>query len=238
MRYKRTQIPAIHNAIEDLLHHILSPTALFTHDPHETYLWLDALPYHTANVAGTFGDELEHVVAFVDECVQRCVKTPHRYVEQVDSLSSSSSLNHSPQQEEEDDDDDSKRPSPLLITLIEQLNPKITSSPSTQHILALISFIRRLVFKLVGKVASLGVLRWVVESVRRVVAEWLRGDKGDDEVCEAVRWEMGLMDEGLRRIVESGSVGSPGLIDIELGIEEILENVENRTFVYCFCIHH
>ncbi|WFC94024.1 hypothetical protein MBRA1_000651 [Malassezia brasiliensis] len=53
----------------------LERTALFAHDPAEVHVWLAAIPHAEANRVS--------VLNFVDECVQRCLKTPHRYVERA-----------------------------------------------------------------------------------------------------------------------------------------------------------
>jgi len=62
------------------------------YDPHESDLWLKALPTmrplddEEVTDGGPLRDEAEAVITFLDDCVQRCIKTPYRYLEDVCSL--------------------------------------------------------------------------------------------------------------------------------------------------------
>ena len=61
-----------------LLRHWLGETAVFSHDPYELDAWLQALlPTDDA------GPVHAEVLAFWDECLGRCSKTPYRYAERV-----------------------------------------------------------------------------------------------------------------------------------------------------------
>ncbi|KAK0490295.1 ribosome 60S biogenesis N-terminal-domain-containing protein [Armillaria novae-zelandiae] len=139
-----SKVPAIHSTLEHLLVHLLSNSIMFQHNPDEVHLWLISLPAGRRPSSGgespdgaKLTDEPESVLAFLDDCIQRCVKTPYRYIEEIQAL------------EPTGDQRESQLPSPLLITLSEQLSAKITAKLlSASDVLALATFVRSLVFQL------------------------------------------------------------------------------------------
>ncbi|KAH6873670.1 hypothetical protein BKA70DRAFT_1450134 [Coprinopsis sp. MPI-PUGE-AT-0042] len=102
-------------------------------------------------------DERESIVSFLDECVQRCLKTPYKYIEEMASLSSS------PADSDAMDVDISHQilldnsatgtpPSPLLCTVVEQVLAKVRAkllAPS--DLVAIITFVRKVLLGLLGK---------------------------------------------------------------------------------------
>ncbi|PBK72194.1 hypothetical protein ARMSODRAFT_932579 [Armillaria solidipes] len=139
-----SNVPAIHSTLVHLLVHLLSNSIMFQHNPDEVHLWLISLPTGRRPPSGgespdgaKLTDEPESVLAFLDDCIQRCVKTPYRYIEEMQAL------------EPTEDHLESQLPSPLLITLSEQLSAKITAKLlSASDVLALATFIRSIVFQL------------------------------------------------------------------------------------------
>ncbi|KAG6897168.1 hypothetical protein C0992_003674 [Termitomyces sp. T32_za158] len=134
-------------------------TALLSESAHRL-LWMyqRCLPMVVAEARFDVGkllqDEGEGVVTFLDDCVQRCLKTPYRYVEVMDSLAGSTAPQNQPT-----NDTNEHLPSPLLMTVLEQLEIKVakkTLSPS--DVLAIASFVRKLVFRLSSKQQDLGFL--------------------------------------------------------------------------------
>ncbi|KAG2014276.1 hypothetical protein CC2G_011109 [Coprinopsis cinerea AmutBmut pab1-1] len=103
-------------------------------------------------------DEREAVIAFLDECVQRCLKAPYKYIEEMESFANADSTVM-----DVDSTSDSTRlspsttgsvstPSPLLCTVVEQLAAKVRAkllSPS--DLLAITTFLRKLLFALLGR---------------------------------------------------------------------------------------
>lgn len=143
------------SATSDLLIHLLSSSILFSHDPLELDLWLSALPLtrrgaHAVGPDGTLlTDESIGVLAFLDDCIQRCLKTPYRYLEDGHAF-----YNESMQLKTESftQDDPSTFPSPLLMTVLDQLRAKcVASLLSSSDILAIATFIRKLVCALTTK---------------------------------------------------------------------------------------
>lgn len=167
--YVITPVPAVRTAIVALLRRILSAGVLFQHDADEIALWLDALPLTRRTVGAQapdgapLTDEADGVITFLDDCVQRCVKTPYKYVEELQATYSAtrpasdgegqpgaSSIGERPE----------AFPSPLLATVFEQLGAKLKGkilSPSDA--LALFAFVRKLVLRISSKSADLDLAR-------------------------------------------------------------------------------
>ncbi|KAI9059024.1 hypothetical protein FKP32DRAFT_1761266 [Trametes sanguinea] len=158
--YVVTPVPAVRTTIVALLRRILSAGVLFQHDADEISLWLDSLPLtrraHEAQApdGAPLTDESDGVITFLDDCVQRCVKTPYKYVEELQAI-----YNSAVQQTQDREGHVSSIgerpeafPSPLFATLLEQLGAKLKSkllSPSDT--LALFAFARKLVMRLATK---------------------------------------------------------------------------------------
>lgn len=173
--YAVTQSMAIRSATAVLLQHSLSSSLLFQHDPDELVLWLRSLPSTARPVDAqapdgtSLTDERDAVISFLDECAQLCAKIPYRFLEELRSLASEGKV------EDVDIDggdhgagvaDNKTLPSPLLITISEQLIAKLKGkhlSPSSA--LAVIAFVRKLVCHLISKTCHLD---WLVSYVRRL----------------------------------------------------------------------
>ena len=90
--FVRAEQAAERNALAELLNHILSQTILFQEDPDEPSLWLSSLPTtrRTASSISPDGaaltDEAESVITFLDDCVQRGMKTPYRTIGELQGL--------------------------------------------------------------------------------------------------------------------------------------------------------
>ncbi|TFK24236.1 hypothetical protein FA15DRAFT_423825 [Coprinopsis marcescibilis] len=112
-------------------------------------------------------DERESVISFFDECVQRFLKAPYKYIEEMTSLTStarSTSTSDSGAGEAMDIDSVAEptqnvskaaipTPSALLCTVVEQLLAKVKGKflpPS--DVLAITTYLRKLLFALLAKV--------------------------------------------------------------------------------------
>ncbi|KAG6828136.1 hypothetical protein H0H92_009090 [Tricholoma furcatifolium] len=159
--YIRTDIPAIRTALSSLLQHILAGSIMFQDDPAEPYLWLISLPTSrrrqgTESPDGApLADEGDGVITFLDDCVLRCLKTPYRYIEDLDALENLTDGHSQPRTERVE-----PLPSPLLMTVLEQLEIKVSKKIlSASDVLGLASFVRKLMFRLSSKQQDLGFLR-------------------------------------------------------------------------------
>jgi len=187
-------VPATRIALTALVSHILSESILFQEDPHEPTLWLAALP-NMRRAAGAespdgapLTDEGDSVVGFLDDCVQRCLKTPYRYIEEMHMLP-----NTGTDRGELWDDRPDAYPSPLLMAVVEQLGRKISSGQlSPSDVLALVSFVRMLTFRLSTKQQRLKFLHTVAEKIDALLH---RGQLFPQHpvVTEAIRREVSIM---------------------------------------------
>ncbi|KIL65208.1 hypothetical protein M378DRAFT_162474 [Amanita muscaria Koide BX008] len=174
MSFIRSENVAERTALADLLHHILSQTTLFQEDTDEPSLWLSSLPV-TRRTSGSISpdgaaltDEAESVITFLDDCVQRGMKTPYRYIEELQVLAKTMNASTTAPVA----DLLGAYPSPLLMTVIEQLDAKVGHkllSPS--DLLALVSFVRRLVCNLSTKALDLGLLHSIAQRIDEILSE-------------------------------------------------------------------
>jgi nucleolar pre-ribosomal-associated protein 1 len=146
----------------------MSKSAMFYEHSHEPEFWLDSLP-NSCRVPGCeapdgapLTDEGDSVITFLDDCVQRFLKTPHRYLDQMHELG---------QQQTADTLDDCANmdisyPNPIFATLLEQLGIKVTNkllSPS--DVLAIACFIRKLLYRLSSELCGLQFLRVAIDKI-------------------------------------------------------------------------
>ncbi|KAJ6613338.1 ribosome 60S biogenesis N-terminal-domain-containing protein [Mycena sp. CBHHK59/15] len=163
-----TDIPALRWTLNQLIIHLLSESLIFQQNQEEPSLWLSSLP--TARSPNDGGEtpegisltgEAATVIRFLDDCVQRCLKTPYRYIEEMQAL-------YRPENQQSSRDE---LPSSLLMTALEQLGAKMASkllSPS--DILALATFLRKLVFHLSTIQHDLSFLHQIAAKINRILA--------------------------------------------------------------------
>ena len=192
-----TQAAALRREIGLLLRHVLASDPLFQHDPDEIYLWLECIPpnYTRGGTKSPDGVELLDggpiVIKFLEECFLRCAQTPYKYLEALSAVSPPPS----PSPKEPTEDSIIKRPelfpSPVLMTLFEQLSVLIKQNPSPSDLYSLSAFIRHLVFKLAQKTQSL----WFIEAITERLGSMLGGDilSGYPGIIKAVRREVQIL---------------------------------------------
>ncbi|KAJ7095895.1 ribosome 60S biogenesis N-terminal-domain-containing protein [Mycena belliarum] len=141
--------PALRTTLKLLLVDLLSESIIFQQNQEEPVLWLSALPFtrrtyndrYELSEGISLAEEAEIVIAFLDDCIQRCLKTPYRYIEDMQSLYRS-----------ETEQLGDELPGPLIVVVLEQLGAKMASKhtllPST--VLALARFLRQLLLQLSG----------------------------------------------------------------------------------------
>ncbi|KAI6003337.1 ribosome 60S biogenesis N-terminal-domain-containing protein [Pisolithus marmoratus] len=222
-----TSVRALHITVHVLLQHILATSALFQEDPAEVDLWLASLPsgivcrgQGTETLDGApLTDEVDSVVTFLDECTQRCLKTPYRYMEAMADLFQSSDVSVDVQVE--------GVASPLLMTVLEQVLAKINGrllSPSDA--LSVFTFVRRLVFKLASKQEETG-----YRALRAIVGK-LETPMASDDLFEnhpsirgAIRRELSIATACLRHF-ETGLRSDMRAQEDAGAVEVFLDRVE------------
>lgn len=149
-----------------LLHRILGASILFEHDPGELDIWLSALPKlpPDADLAtrATLLTQQIYLLAFVDDAVRRTMRTPYRYLEESMSLVTGYFSPAKPYE----------LISPVLMTVLEQLNAKILGELlSTEAAGVVMCWLRRVMLGLSGKMRNAIFLEAVTACVKATLEE-------------------------------------------------------------------
>ena len=207
--------------LSGLLRHTLSSTILFQHDVDELELWLSSLPLDgrttpTEAPDGTpLDNEADGVVAFLDDCAQRCLKTPYRYLENLErswALGNDEDMTNQP----------ASLPSPLLMTVLEQLEAKLkTGLLSPSDALSIFTYVRKLLWSLAQKVRHIRPLLAIAQSV----IPFLPPDAGFGQcIQDAIRREIYLSTVGLHHIVDPSPLSTHSHNGT---VETFLEKIES-----------
>lgn len=174
----KNQNPHIRQAASSLAFTLLSRSVIFDHDPAEADVWLQSLP-RSSRASGSKApdgtpllDESESVISFLDECISRCLKTPHHYLEVILDICYGASppnvFEHS--LAEQHYRSPHLAPSPLLATVLEQFvfkqNKQLMNSSDS---LALITYLRSIFVGLIGKQPDLRSSSRLIEKLCAVV---------------------------------------------------------------------
>lgn len=156
-----TPVPVVHSSLSRLIQHLLANSILFQHSADEVELWLVSLPTTKRSPSAEapdgapLTDEVQGVLVFLDECIQRCLKTPYRYIEEMKTIAFSHNY-----------------PSPLLATVKEQLAAKLGAKTLTaSDTLSLVTFIRELVFRLHATDLDGLFIRCYVEQIDSILSD-------------------------------------------------------------------
>ena len=135
--YISTPLEQVKAACEQLLRSLLATSSFFEHDSAEIHAWLSSLPQADTRVATKADDESaakpstvpsrqqisaeqQAVVAFLDECLLRCAKTPYRYIEASRQFLRDNGRNEEQADEVEATSGADLLASPWLMALLEQ----------------------------------------------------------------------------------------------------------------------
>jgi hypothetical protein len=147
--YLSTEISSLRLTAGKTATNLLGTSLLFEHDPEEVEAWLAALPKED----GEEGLQGTDTLAFLDNCIQRCLQAPFRYVDALHTLllqycradCSNASC---------------RSASPLLASLLEQLKYRFSRPESA---VPYAGFARRLAIELAGKRSCLCISKALVE---------------------------------------------------------------------------
>ena len=165
-------------------------------------------------------DESTGVIAFLDECVQRCLRTLYRYVEAQRSLvsSQSSGLDHL-----------DEYPSPLIMTLFEQFEAKTNNkSLCPVHVIGVTAFLGKLIFYLASKTKSLYFLKAYAEKIDAVLSSNRISEEG--RVVIAVEREVRILRENLAFTARGQTDPMEGCVETGLWIARLEKQNIRRSF--------
>ncbi|KAF7365247.1 hypothetical protein MVEN_00396500 [Mycena venus] len=187
--------PALQKTLNGLIVHLLSQSIVFQSNPEEPSLWLSALPAarrpsgsgHEMPEGLTLEDEAATVVGFLDDCIQRCLKTPYRYLEDMQAEHGAGIQKSSPDE----------LPSPLVMAVLEQLGARMASKPaSPSNVFALGMFLRRLVLRLSSVQRNLLFLQRIATKVDQTLGPDTLFSQCP-RISNAIRREMKILHSGL-----------------------------------------
>jgi nucleolar pre-ribosomal-associated protein 1 len=174
-------------------------------------------------------DEGSSVVGFLDDCVQRCLKTPYRYLEERNALIRYAFKNVANEENTLLSDYQEVGCSPLLITVLDQLEAKVANNLLTpSDILAITSFIRKLVFNLSSKQHDLNFLSAFIDKVDALVHPGLFPQYPN--ITTAIRREIPILWSCLRHL-QNPPVSSP--TSPSTVVEEFLDRINQVPIRQC-----
>ena len=166
MLYISTPHPVTRRMTNALLERLLLPTLVFSHDHDELSVFLSALPHLPPSAPvedrALLLTQQIHLLSFLDDCVRRCVKTPHRYIEESLDLLPNYFNTSKPE----------TMVSPLFMTVLEQLRAKILGELiSSEAAGVIMAYLRRVMLGLMGKTEDGKFLTEVASRLRDTVRE-------------------------------------------------------------------
>lgn len=182
-----------------LLERLLHPSLLFEHDPTELNIWLDALPVIAEGYGAMFTAQQVYLLSFVDECVRRCTKTAHRYIEEAAAVAPLTPR---------------ETASPLLMTMVEQLRAKLLGMHiATEAAAVVANYLRRVLIGLLSKQSNTGFVEAITQRLIEAVDEAKgRGQPrhGLSEVLSQITADLGVINGEKRPALDPET---PKLVD-------------------------
>ncbi|KAJ7675860.1 ribosome 60S biogenesis N-terminal-domain-containing protein [Mycena polygramma] len=166
--FSACEIPALRNTLNGLVVHLLAESVIFQKNQDEPALWLSALPSarHSSNDGElpeglSLMDEAATVIVFLDDCIQRCLKTPYRYIEDMQALTSPGTGKLTPDE----------LPSPLVMTVLEQLRAKVANKGAPpSDLFVVVTFLRKLLMRLSGAQRDLSFLHHIAAKIEETLS--------------------------------------------------------------------
>ena len=235
--YLETRSAALQREIGLLLRHVMAGDPLFQHDPEEIYLWLECIPSASSRSGTKSPDGVvlldggSIAVKFLEECFLQCARAPYKYLEDLSAVKPSLS----PLYKDSTEDSIAKRPelfpSPVLMTVVEQLSVLVKKEPSPSDLYSLSAFIRHLVFGFAQKTQSLWFIQAIAEKVDRIFDDAIFPSY--PSITKAVRRELRILRVCLTGL-EDAPRSTPGTITDQM--QTFLAKVEGAPlgtpFIY------
>jgi nucleolar pre-ribosomal-associated protein 1 len=184
-QYVAADVQAIKFGLASLIQRQLGETLLFQHRPEEVKVWLSALDLVSRIRFPSVTDyDNDSLITFVDDCVQRCLKTPYRYLDEWEHLMTSAKTNTL---------QSTTQCSPLLMTVLEQIHAKIAGSHlSPSAVMTVTCFIREVVFALATANFDLAPLKECAQRVEKSVS-MLSPSSLDSGLAAATKREIDIL---------------------------------------------
>ncbi|KAL0948883.1 hypothetical protein HGRIS_008999 [Hohenbuehelia grisea] len=234
---RTTSIPAIRHTLHSIIARFLAKSILFQTSGSSTLsaeakeaepsVWLQSLPTMQRAKAteapdgATLTDERESVVAFLDDCVSRCLKKAYAYMEDMQQLVGGAEVVGASQL--------TALPSPLSMTVVEQLKAKLEHDLLTpSDVLAIVTFLRKLVLRLMGVLPDLVFLRKYVVRIDAALQDVTNANSAFKKypgIRFAVKRELHLMHVSIDHICGTPIPESPAQTSSE--VESFLLQVED-----------
>jgi nucleolar pre-ribosomal-associated protein 1 len=174
-------------------------------------------------------NEQAAVVNFIDDCVRLCLKTPYGYIEELCTSSSETTTANGYQL-------GGNALSPLLATVMEQISSRVAAGLCPSDTLSVVSFARRLLVRLSGKLESLGLLICLSEKlVSLPVSEVLEEDHVI--VAKAVAQEITILKNYLTLLGDPAAL-IPVLEGPSPAVTGFLDRIENTSLRTTLCFRH
>lgn len=129
------------------------------------------------------------LLAFLDDCFRRCLKTPYRYIEDTLALSPYSTPDLQSNSKE--------MVSPIMVTILEQLSAKLMGQLiSTEAACIIVNYLRRVILGLVGKQRELNWLLAVLNRLEECVKKAKEAGqerKGLEECVKVIRGDFDVI---------------------------------------------
>lgn len=187
---------------------------------------IGARRFDAENPEGTLlFNERAAVVDFLDDCIQLCLKAPYGYIEELSNSSSETATAN-------DYQPGGSTLSPLLAAVIEQISSKITTSLSPSDTLAIVSFARRLIVRLAGKMESLGLLVHLSEKLVSLPVSEIFEE--NHVVANAVTQEITMLKNYLA-LLGDPAAPVPVLESPSSAVADFLDRVENTSLRTSLC---
>lgn len=180
-------------------------------------------------------NEDDAVIAFLDDCVLRCLRAPHRYIEEMGSLASEAENGAGDVQQQGQEQASEALPSPLLMTVREQFLAKLAGNHFTpSDALGVTTFVRKLVLVLASMLQDLRFLERFAEKIIGALSAEASLFEKSPVVSGAMRREGEILKACLRSYREGSLV--PQVTEISNpAVQEFLGQLEElsaRKFLF------
>lgn len=178
--FMRVDLGDLRPELMALIELMLATNILFQDNPKEVEVWLLGLPvmhYYpgmSPDAELIITERCDPTLLFLEDCLSRCMKTPHRYIDIYDDLATNNT------QPEVSKAQIKNVSSPLLMTVLEQYDAKVKRGLLTKSaLLGVTTYIRKVLVGLSARLTCLSVLL-AISSKFEVAIDNFSAESGSD----------------------------------------------------------